>query len=173
MRLRRFYLVILNTSRCQQDRLRTTTRHISEDIINGIVWPWLLPSLRRLISAPWECSSSVRESRRSMRTTLISADEIHFRPPIPPVKDVTGGAGTFSALGARLVSPPPRSQSVGWIVDCGSDFPKSMYDSIGEWDTTCVFRETPERLTTRGWNGYGENEHRGRLHRFPLVHSNP
>jgi hypothetical protein len=52
--------------------------------------------------------------------------------------------------------------SVGWIVDCGSDFPSELREFIARWQTGAVIRETPERLTTRGWNGYGENEHRGR-----------
>lgn len=88
-------------------------------------------------------------------------DEIEFPPPKPPVKDIVGGAGSYSALGARIFSPPPQSRSVGWIVDCGSDFPPELRDSIASWETGVLIRETPDRLTTRGWNGYGENEHRG------------
>jgi hypothetical protein len=34
---------------------------------------------------------------------------------------------------------------------------------IARWGTGVVMRETPQRRTTRGWNGYGENEHRGEL----------
>lgn len=89
-------------------------------------------------------------------------DEIEFPPPKPPVKDIVGGAGTYSALGARIFSPPPKSRGVGWIVDCGSDFPHQLRDYIAQWDTGVLMRETPNRLTTRGWNGYvGGNEHRG------------
>jgi len=69
-------------------------------------------------------------------------------------------------LGARLFSPPPLSKSVGWIVDAGRDFPVELREVIGRWETTCVVRETPERLTTRGWNGYGENEQRGEVDAF-------
>ncbi|KAF2666609.1 PfkB family carbohydrate kinase-like protein [Microthyrium microscopicum] len=87
-------------------------------------------------------------------------DEIHFPAPRPSVYDVLGGAGSYSALGARLFSPPPLSKSVGWIVDCGSDFPKNIRDTIDSWKTSCLLRETPERLTTRGWNEYGDNDHR-------------
>ncbi|KAL1649969.1 hypothetical protein SLS58_001345 [Diplodia intermedia] len=87
-------------------------------------------------------------------------DDIEFKPPTPPVKDVVGGAGAYSAIGARIMSPPPLSRSVGWIVDCGSDFPDEVRNTIQQWDTSCLLRETPHRLTTRGWNGYGENEHR-------------
>ncbi|UZP34577.1 hypothetical protein NXS19_002393 [Fusarium pseudograminearum] len=58
-------------------------------------------------------------------------DDIDFIPPTEPVKDILGGAGTYSALGARLLSPPPKSTSVGWIVDQGSDFPLlSQHSSI-------------------------------------------
>ena len=89
-------------------------------------------------------------------------DEIEFPPPKPPVKDILGGAGTYSALGARIFSPSPKSKTVGWIVDCGSDFPPELREAIAQWDTGVLIRETPERLTTRGWNGYGENEHRGK-----------
>lgn len=88
-------------------------------------------------------------------------DEIEFPPPKPPVKDIVGGAGAYSALGARIFSAPPLSKSVGWIVDCGSDFPSELRDYIASWDSGVVVRETPNRLTTRGWNGYGKNEHRG------------
>ncbi|KAK8042557.1 PfkB family carbohydrate kinase [Apiospora phragmitis] len=82
-------------------------------------------------------------------------------PPTPLKKDVIGGAGTYSALGARLLSPPPLSTSVGWIVDKGSDFPTALTDLIESWETAALMRETPDRLTTRGWNGYDEHQNRG------------
>ena len=70
-----------------------------------------------------------------------------------------GGAGTFSAIGARLFSPPPQSKSVGWIIDAGTDFPSELRSTISSWDTGVLIqpRNAP---TTRGWNGYGENDHR-------------
>jgi hypothetical protein len=92
----------------------------------------------------------------------VMSDEIEFAPPKPPVKDIVGGAGSYSALGARIFSPLPKSRSVGWIVDCGSDFPLELRQFISQWQTGVVIRETPDRLTTRGWNGYGEHEHRGK-----------
>ncbi|KAI0913634.1 Ribokinase-like protein [Ustulina deusta] len=87
-------------------------------------------------------------------------DDIEYLPPTPPVKDILGGAGTYSALGARLLSPPPRSGSVGWVVDKGSDFPPDLDALIRSWGTSVLLRETPERLTTRGWNGYDEHQNR-------------
>ena len=86
-------------------------------------------------------------------------DEIEFATRT--VHNVLGGAGTYSAIGARIVSPRPQSKSVGWIVDAGNDFPNELRDVIKSWDTSCLIRDTPWRKTTRGWNGYGENEHRG------------
>ena len=90
------------------------------------------------------------------------ADDIEFAPPRKPVKDILGGAGSWSALGARLFSPPPVSKSVGWVVDAGSDFPVELRHIIRSWETSCVLRETPDRKTTRGRNVYGENEDRGK-----------
>ncbi|KAF4982926.1 hypothetical protein FZEAL_1554 [Fusarium zealandicum] len=81
-------------------------------------------------------------------------DDIDFIPPTPPVKNILGGAGTYSALGARLFSPPPQSTSVGWIIDQGSDFPPELSTLIDSWSTSALFRHDGLRLTTRGWNGY-------------------
>jgi hypothetical protein len=90
-----------------------------------------------------------------------SPDDIEYPPPKPPMKDIVGGAGSYSALGARIFSPRPLSRKVAWIVDCGSDFPPDLRNFIAHWDSGALVRETPDRLTTRGWNGYGQNEHRG------------
>ena len=73
-----------------------------------------------------------------------------------------GGAGTYAAIGARLVAGAECSGSVGWIVDMGSDFPHKFRQMIDLWQTSCLFREDKARLTTRAWNGYGPQEdHRG------------
>ncbi|KAK3670822.1 hypothetical protein LTR78_009266 [Recurvomyces mirabilis] len=77
-----------------------------------------------------------------------------------PQKDIIGGAGTYSAIGARLFSPPPTSsKTVGWIIDAGTDFPSDVRSTISSWQTSALIRPR-DGLTTRGWNGYGENEHR-------------
>jgi hypothetical protein len=86
------------------------------------------------------------------------------------VTDILGGAGSYSAVGARIFSPPPSSETVGWIVDCGSDFPAELRTTIASWGTGCLLRETPKRLTTRGWNGYGDNDFRGQFfERYDLI----
>lgn len=76
-----------------------------------------------------------------------------------PKTNIIGGAGTYSAIGARLLSPPPSSRSVGWIVDAGTDFPSELLSVIESWNTNLLLRPR-DAPTTRGWNGYGENEHR-------------
>ncbi|KAK3111864.1 hypothetical protein LTR53_012456 [Teratosphaeriaceae sp. CCFEE 6253] len=90
-------------------------------------------------------------------------DEIHPPPSAvdqTPQTDIIGGAGTFSAIGARLFSPPPTSsKTVGWVIDAGTDFPAPICSAIDSWQTSALIRPR-DALTTRGWNGYGENEYR-------------
>lgn len=87
-------------------------------------------------------------------------DEIHFLPPRAPATNVIGGAGPYAAVGARLFSPPPSSGSVGWIVDEGCDFPSEIRQTVRSWDTSCLFRRSAERATTKAWNGYGIDQQR-------------
>ncbi|KAK9249175.1 Ribokinase-like protein [Lipomyces tetrasporus] len=87
-------------------------------------------------------------------------DEIHYLDGTS-LYDVIGGAGTYAAYGARYFLPYPLSKGVGWIVDAGSDFPQEIKKELFSLQTTMIFREDPTRLTTRGWNGYGEKEFRG------------
>ncbi|KAF7875337.1 hypothetical protein EAF04_002509 [Stromatinia cepivora] len=96
-------------------------------------------------------------------------DEIHYLPPTPSVYDVLGGAGSYSALGARLFSPPPLSKTISWIVDKGSDFPPLISDQITKWQTSCLIRTDLTRLTTRGWNGYDSNEVRSFKYTTPKL----
>ena len=72
-----------------------------------------------------------------------------------------GGAGTHAVVGARLVACAKHSESVGWIVDTGSDFPTSFCHTIDLWQVSRLLREDRSRLTTRAWNGYGPEDHRG------------
>jgi sugar/nucleoside kinase (ribokinase family) len=86
---------------------------------------------------------------------LTRADDIYPPPSAPdqtPQINIMGGAGTFSAIGARLFSPPPQSKSVGWIIDAGTDFPEELRNIVSSWDTGVLFQPR-DALTTRGWNG--------------------
>ncbi|KAK2801954.1 hypothetical protein FQN50_007510 [Emmonsiellopsis sp. PD_5] len=96
-------------------------------------------------------------------------DEIHFEAPNPPVKDIIGGAGSYAVVGARMVAGREHCQSVSWIVDTGSDFPDEVRRVISSWDTSCIFRESTARLTTRAWNGYGPNEKRDFKYLTPKI----
>ena len=88
-------------------------------------------------------------------------DDIYPAPSYPnqePKLGVIGGAGTFSALGARLLSPGALSQSVAWTVDAGTDFARSTRHQLDSWNISLQWRQRgPEELTTRGWNGYRED----------------
>lgn len=89
-------------------------------------------------------------------------DEIYFQHGRDdPALDVLGGAGSWAVFGARMFRPPPESARVGWTVHKGSDFPAKVEDEITSWQTACNFIDTPNRLTTRGWNRYGDDEERG------------
>lgn len=100
-------------------------------------------------------------------------DEIEWQTPNPPTPktNLIGGAGTYAVLGARLAVSPSHhlSRTVSWIVDIGSDFPSEVKSTIDAWNTNCVFRHDPHRLTTRAWNGYGANELRAFRYLTPKV----
>jgi len=90
-------------------------------------------------------------------------DDIHF--PSNSGKEshfnVIGGGGTYGALGSRIITGPIDSRKVGWIIDKGNDFPKEVEQYLKNWNTGAVWRDTPDRKTTKGWNMYGEREFRG------------
>jgi hypothetical protein len=92
---------------------------------------------------------------------LTHIDDIDFGGSRPNVRNIIGGAASYAVVGARLVAGKEYSSSVSWIVDVGSDFPTETLGVIKSWNTNCVIREDPGRLTTRAWNGYGPNEKRG------------
>ncbi|KAL4986185.1 Ribokinase-like protein [Aspergillus falconensis] len=100
-------------------------------------------------------------------------DDIDFEGPQPSVKNVIGGAASFAVIGARLAAGKEYSRSVSWIVDVGSDFPPEVLDVIKAWDTDCVIRRDPGRLTTRAWNGYGPNEKRAFQYLTPKLRLEP
>ncbi|KAH8659288.1 Ribokinase-like protein [Tricladium varicosporioides] len=105
----------------------------------------------------------------SVFTSTFLRHEIHYLPPKPPVFDILGGAGAYSALGARIFSPSPLSKTVSWIVDQGSDFPTSIADQISSWSTSCLLRTDHSRLTTRGWNGFDAHENRAFKYTTPKL----
>ncbi|KAJ5826899.1 hypothetical protein N7447_003662 [Penicillium robsamsonii] len=101
------------------------------------------------------------------------SDDIDFGGSRPGVKNILGGAASFAVVGARLVSGSKYARSVSWIVDVGSDFPAETLDVIKSWNTSCVFREDPSRLTTRAWNGYHPDEKRDFKYLTPKLRLEP
>jgi sugar/nucleoside kinase (ribokinase family) len=80
-----------------------------------------------------------------------------------------GGAGTYVAVGSRLVAGRANAKHVGWIVDQGSDFPDAFAATIDSWGTSVIYRSDSARLTTRAWNGYGPGEHRDFKYLTPKI----
>lgn len=124
------------------------------------------------------CRPSSNDQAKGMREVseqcnykqmLTHSDEIHYQPPKPSVYDILGGAGTYSALGARLFSPPPSSKTIGWIIDRGSDFPDSLDTEIRGWSTSALIRTDLNRLTTRGWNSLDASETRAFRYKTPKL----
>lgn len=83
-------------------------------------------------------------------------DEIEFDGG-KKIKDIIGGAGSFALIGARLWTSEPESQQLGMIVDKGSDFPQVILDELNDLHTGIVYRETPWRKTTYGYNRLRDN----------------
>ncbi|PLB43588.1 PfkB family carbohydrate kinase [Aspergillus steynii IBT 23096] len=100
-------------------------------------------------------------------------DDIEFGGIRPDVKNILGGAASFAVVGARLAAGKELARSVSWIVDVGSDFPQEVLNTIKAWDTDCMIREDPGRLTTRAWNGYGHNEKRDFKYLTPKLRLEP
>lgn len=86
--------------------------------------------------------------------------------------ELIGGAGTYVAVGARLVAGRANARYVSWIVDKGSDFPEHFATLIDSWETSAVYRTDFTRLTTRAWNGYGPGEHRDFKYSTPKLRLN-
>lgn len=94
---------------------------------------------------------------------MLIIDDIYYPIPRLPSRDVLGGAGSYAALGARLIAGEARSRAVGWTIHEGDDFPEALEEQIASWETNCNWIRTPHRLTTRGLNVYKQSEVRGKL----------
>jgi len=124
-------------------------------------------------SAPIDSTMAATVPTSFVTFGMFIIDEIEWQTANPPPSkhNLIGGAGTYAVLGARLASSPCQllSQSISWIVDIGSDFPSEVKRAIDSWNTNCIFRTDTSRLTTRAWNGYGENELRAFKYLTPKV----
>ena len=92
---------------------------------------------------------------------MLIIDDIFYPVPRVPSFNVLGGAGSYAALGARLICGAEHARAVSWIIHEGSDFPETVKEQIQSWNTSCEVISTPHRLTTRAMNVYRQNEIRG------------
>ena len=86
-----------------------------------------------------------------------------------PPPELTFCPGPYALIGARIMTTYPHSNGLAAIVDMGNDFPNSIRQTLGALRCSILFRETPERRTTRGHNTYGPGELRGKT--FPQLNS--
>lgn len=84
-----------------------------------------------------------------------------------PEYDIIGGGLSYAVIGARIVSGHNLAKRLSGIVDMGTDFPAALKAEIDSWGTGIVFRENPDRLTTRGANVYREDGVRDFVYRSP------
>ncbi|KAK2029081.1 PfkB family carbohydrate kinase [Colletotrichum zoysiae] len=91
---------------------------------------------------------------------MVVLDEIRF-PDGRVLRDVPGGSGFYSTLGARLAVPQNESTAVCCLITAGSDFPCSVRRQIEEWGVSVHLEEVPGARSTRGLLEY-ENDAFGR-----------
>ncbi|KAK2062031.1 PfkB family carbohydrate kinase [Colletotrichum caudatum] len=91
---------------------------------------------------------------------MVVLDEIRF-PDGRVLRDVPGGSGFYSTLGARLAVPQNESAAVCCLVTAGADFPSSVRRQIEEWGVSVHLEEMPGARSTRGLLEY-ENDAFGR-----------
>lgn len=71
--------------------------------------------------------------------------------------DIIGGGASYAIVGGRIAAGERLGSRICGIVDKGSDFPEAVQQTLEDLGTGIVFRDTPDRLTTRGANVYTED----------------
>ncbi|KAF2096536.1 pfkB family kinase [Rhizodiscina lignyota] len=87
---------------------------------------------------------------------MVVLDELRF-PSSPPAKDVVGGSGAYSTLGARIAAGSSGCRNIGCLVLAGNDFPQHVEEELRNWDMTIVIRKDPDKLSTRGLLQYEDD----------------
>ncbi|GJC98869.1 pfkB family carbohydrate kinase [Colletotrichum higginsianum] len=87
---------------------------------------------------------------------MVVLDEIRF-PDGKVLRDIPGGSGFYSTLGARLAVPQSESAAVCCLIVAGSDFPALVRKQIEEWGVSVHLEERPGECSTRGLLEY-END---------------
>ncbi|KAF3993251.1 hypothetical protein FT663_00525 [Candidozyma haemuli var. vulneris] len=81
--------------------------------------------------------------------------------------NIIGGGASYAIVGGRIASGPSLGKRITGIIDKGTDFPQEVEYEINSWGAGPIFRENPDRLTTRGANVYQENGFRSFAYRSP------
>ncbi|TQN72203.1 hypothetical protein CSHISOI_03288 [Colletotrichum shisoi] len=87
---------------------------------------------------------------------MVVLDEIRF-PDGKVLRDIPGGSGFYSTLGARLAVPQSESATICCLIVAGSDFPMSVRGQIEEWGVSVHLEERRRECSTRGLLEY-END---------------
>ncbi|KXH63345.1 PfkB family carbohydrate kinase [Colletotrichum salicis] len=93
---------------------------------------------------------------------MVVLDELRF-PDGSVLRDVPGGSGFYSTLGARLAVSENESAAVCCVITAGSDFPTAVREQIEGWGVAVHYDEMPNRLSTRGLLEYENDAFRTRL----------
>ncbi|KAK1980340.1 PfkB family carbohydrate kinase, partial [Colletotrichum cereale] len=104
---------------------------------------------------------------------MVVLDEIRF-PDGRVLRDIPGGSGFYSTLGARLATPQSESAAVCCLVTAGSDFPPSVRREIEEWGVSVHLQEVPGARPTRGLLEYENDAFGKKTFRYttPPLHPN-
>ncbi|KAM9925358.1 hypothetical protein OXX59_003940 [Metschnikowia pulcherrima] len=85
----------------------------------------------------------------------------------PAENNIIGGGASYAIIGGRIACGQKLGRQICGIIDKGSDFPAEIEDEMKTWDSGAIFRNTPERLTSRGVNIYGEDGVRQFVYKSP------
>lgn len=88
---------------------------------------------------------------------MVVHDELRF-PHAPTMRDVPGGSGAYSTLGARLVAGAERSHEVGCVIMAGDDFPVTTLAQFESWGVELLVSRKIGRQSTRGLLVYEDKE---------------
>ncbi|KAL0942998.1 family carbohydrate kinase [Colletotrichum truncatum] len=80
---------------------------------------------------------------------MVVIDEIHFHGG-RVLRDVPGGSGFYSTLGARLAVPQSESKTICCLIPAGDDFPSSAISQIQDWGVEVKLQKIAGSPSTRG-----------------------
>ncbi|KAI1080899.1 Ribokinase-like protein [Whalleya microplaca] len=103
---------------------------------------------------------------------MVVLDEIRL-PNGEIFHDVIGGSGTYSTLGARLVTHPSKALEVGCFIRAGYDFPDKIKDLFRSWGIRIEINVDEARKSTRGLLEYHDDLLNRKSFRYTTVPLQP